>query len=87
MSDAFFEAFVIMVTGIGTVFAFLLLLLAAMQILQRLTAPLAVKSALGADATTANPIPSNAIAASTVAAITVAVKHYRRSHQQEGVRG
>lgn len=75
MSAAFDEAFMIMVTGMGTVFVFLLLLLAAMHLLRYLTASKDTAQQPTTAAVTAPP-------AAHIAAISAAVQRYRRNHNQ-----
>lgn len=80
MSEAFFEAFMIMVIGIGTVFTFLVLLLAAMRLLQSLTAPAVEANPQSVREDSVTAAQATALVPATVAAITAAVQRYRRSH-------
>ncbi len=74
MNPTFVEAFMIMITGMGAVFVFLLLLLAAMQLLSYFTKakPTAVTAPAG---TLASPPPAH------IAPISAAVRRYRRNHK------
>jgi oxaloacetate decarboxylase gamma subunit len=77
MNEAFFEAFMIMVTGMSTVFVFLLLLLGAMHLLRRLTSPKSMTRTQGTDAA-----PSDAaLPAAHIAAISAAIQRFRRDHK------
>lgn len=77
MNEAFFEAFMIMVTGMGTVFVFLLLLLGSMQVLRRLTVPKLTNQ----PERNAADSSSAAIPAGHLAAISAAVQRFRRDNK------
>lgn len=76
MNEVFFEAFMIMVTGMGTVFVFLLLLLGATHLLRHFTAPKPVSSSEQAIVSSSN----SSLPSAHVAAITAAVRRFRSDH-------
>lgn len=75
MRDVLTEAFMIMVTGMGTVFVFLLVLLLAMHLLRYLTSPPVL------EITPTNKLKSSPTSAH-IAAISIAIQRYRREHRQ-----
>lgn len=81
MQEQLFEAFSIMVTGMVTVFIFLVLLMGAMLLLKRFAAePLDSES--NVTGATASPSPIQSVSESQrLAAITAAVHAYRRDHE------
>ncbi|KFZ28877.1 hypothetical protein IDAT_06660 [Pseudidiomarina atlantica] len=81
MQEQLFEAFSIMVTGMVTVFVFLVLLMAAMLVLKRFAAePFDAESNAMKAAATPTPIQS-ADDTQRLAAITAAVHAYRHDHE------
>lgn len=75
MRDVLTEAFMIMITGMGTVFMFLLVLLLAMHLLRYLTSPPVLKIA------PTNQLKSSPTSAH-IAAISIAIQRYRREQRQ-----
>ena len=75
MRDIVSEAFMIMVTGMGSVFVFLLVLLLAMHLLRYFSSPPALEIA------PTSQLKSSPTSAH-IAAISIAIQHYRRDQRQ-----